>query len=241
MGHFRFHVGGAPLVHGSTAGIDQSGQRGRRVYIDPSRGRSHITEIRAAIPQLSGTSRTPEPYFTNGGLGIPWGDFLPDWTDLAGWTADQIEQAITGDPDVVNEGSAQNIFERCIWPAREDPVTGQCRVFAGDAVGPDVTGASMHENGHSDSMPATFSRTVRRCRRGSVLGKDGWCHPRRDIKNADREWPKARRPLGTAGDLNAVTKAKAFSTRLVNNQKSLKKTAANFAKASQYYRNSPGK
>jgi len=135
-----------------------------------------------------------------------------------------------------------------------DVVRGECRRFPdtpgdvpfdpvpGEIPSPAETGGttSVHGmNGHADTIPKQVEIRRRVCPPGSVLGKRGWCHDK--IANKDRMYPKPRRALGTAGDLNAVTKAKAFSKRLLGNQKSLKQTAANFAKASQFYRNKPGK
>jgi len=240
MAHFRYHLPGGQLVHGYPGGISQAGVSNplaERVYVSGGPAETEI-RTRAAVPAGIPTVDAQSVPFTGSAsasiAGIV-GPFIPDIIDFVGDIFGGDDDAIPGNPTASNEGGP------CVFPFRTDPVTGECKLFVGETVGPDVRGVSMHADGHADTMPTTISRRVRRCRRGSVLGKDGWCHPRRDIRNADREWPKARRPLGTPGDLNAVTKAKAFSTRLVNNQKSLKKTAANFAKAAQYYRTSPGK
>jgi len=91
--------------------------------------------------------------------------------------------------------------------------------------------ASIHPEGHRDTIPG--QREVRRrvCPRRSVLGIDGFCHPKNTIRNSDRAHPKPRRALGTPGDLNAVTKASSFGRRLVANKKRLKKLEANLKKA----------
>lgn len=96
---------------------------------------------------------------------------------------------------------------------------------------PAELGPSMHENGHRDHVPAIRDVRTRRCRRGSVLGTDGWCHPKGSIRNADRQYPKPPRPLGTRGDLRAVRTASAFGRRLVANKKRLKKLEQNLKKA----------
>lgn len=124
----------------------------------------------------------------------------------------------------------------CIPPFRVDPRTGRCTTpFLGSVPGPDPRGNGSGErfdgSMHHPHAPMVVSVATRRCGRGHVLSWRGECVSKKDIRNSDRMYPKPRRPLGTPGELNAVTKAKRFSTRLVNSRKSLKKTAQNFAKA----------
>jgi len=133
-------------------------------------------------------------------------------------------------------------------PGQFRDLQGNCRDLTEDittpAEGAFPRGASMHNggpSGHTDTAPVTFNQKVRRCNRWSVLGKDGWCHPKKNISNKEREWPKPRKALGTPGELNAVSTASRFAKRLVANEKKLRGTAADFAKASSYYRNRPGK
>lgn len=76
---------------------------------------------------------------------------------------------------------------------------------------------------HQDTVPSQITRTVRRCQRGSVLGMDGWCHPRTLIRNSDRMWPRPRRPLLTGGDLNCIATASRAAKRLQKQTKRLKK------------------
>lgn len=125
---------------------------------------------------------------------------------------------------------------------RRDPRTGECRRFVGRESGRDrptpaaMNGGGLDESGqgfaHHGHLPMEDPVTVRRCDRGHVLSWQGLCVSKRDIRNKDRMYPKPRKALGTPGELNAVTTARRFSTRLLNNKKSLKKTAQNFAKAS---------
>jgi len=91
--------------------------------------------------------------------------------------------------------------------------------------------SALHPNGHRDHVPAITDVRTRRCRKGSVLGTDGWCHPKGTIRNADREYPKPPRPLGTRGDMKAVRVASTFGRRLVANKKRLKKLEQNLKKA----------
>lgn len=97
-----------------------------------------------------------------------------------------------------------------LGPGGDPAVTGQVP----------SNGAGVHRGDHA---PAVFTTTRRRCRKGSVLGTDFLCHEKRDIRNNQRLYPKPRAPLGTSGDLNAVTKAARFGRRLKSNEKKLRK------------------
>jgi hypothetical protein len=57
------------------------------------------------------------------------------------------------------------------------------------------------------------------------------CVSKKEIRNSDRMYPKPRRPLGTPGDLNAVSKAASFGRRLNSNKKRLKRLEKDLAKA----------
>lgn len=69
-------------------------------------------------------------------------------------------------------------------------------------------------------QPYVASVPVRRCPRGTVLGKDGLCYDK--IANKDRMWPRPPRPAFTGSDMKALRKAE-----------SLKKKAKDIA--SQWY------
>jgi len=89
---------------------------------------------------------------------------------------------------------------------------------------------SMHQpNGHADTIPSQREIRRRVCRKGSVLGKDGWCH--QHIANKDREYPKPRKALGTPGELNALATSKKFAKRLLAADKGIRETARDLAKA----------
>jgi len=119
----------------------------------------------------------------------------------------------------------------CPNPLHCRDLNGFCKDCTPGFDTPAELGPSMHQNGHSDTIPAMRDVRTRRCPRGDVLGKDGWCHPKRMIRNSDRAWPKPRRALGTPGDLNAVMKASRFGARLIANKKRLKKLEQNLKRA----------
>ncbi len=52
------------------------------------------------------------------------------------------------------------------------------------------------------------------CLRGMVVGNDGLCYNRSQIKNSERMWPRGRRPLLTGGDMRAISIAARAASRL---------------------------
>jgi len=124
--------------------------------------------------------------------------------------------------------------QSCDWPWKIDPISGQCKLFFGTVPGPDPSqpppmnggagGGRIHgEFFHTDHPPARVALTVRRCGRGSVLGKDGWCHPKGSLRNSERLYPRPTRPLGTRAEMKAITVAGQFARRLKTKKKTLKK------------------
>lgn len=71
--------------------------------------------------------------------------------------------------------------------------------------------------------PVVETREHKMCLPGMVLGRDGLCYNRRDIRNSDRMWPKGRRPLGTPGELAALAKAASFGRRMESTVKRMQK------------------
>ena len=121
----------------------------------------------------------------------------------------------------------------CGFATAWDPQQQKCVPAFGARPGPDVmNGRGNGRGAHAgDHIPFLTSRTVRSCYAGSVLGKDGMCHEKGDIPNKKRAYPKPRRVLGSVSELNAVATAKTYSKRLLAQNKSLKETARNLARA----------
>lgn len=69
--------------------------------------------------------------------------------------------------------------------------------------------------------PAVVATDTRRCPRGSVLGTDGLCYNKRDLKNSERMWPRGRRPLLTGGDMRCISIAAAAAKKLERKTKQL--------------------
>ncbi len=69
--------------------------------------------------------------------------------------------------------------------------------------------------------PAVRMTDTRVCPRGTVLGMDGLCYNRRDIRNNERAWPRGRRPLLTGGEMRCITVAASAAKKLKTKQKQL--------------------
>jgi len=69
--------------------------------------------------------------------------------------------------------------------------------------------------------PEVIMTDTRRCGRGAVLGIDGLCYNRRDLRNSDRFWPRGRRPLLTGGEMRAISTASSAAKKLQRKEKQL--------------------
>jgi len=69
--------------------------------------------------------------------------------------------------------------------------------------------------------PSVFMSDTRRCGRGAVLGVDGICYNKRDLRNNERFWPRGRRPLLTGGEMRAISTASSAAKKLQRKQKQL--------------------
>jgi len=52
------------------------------------------------------------------------------------------------------------------------------------------------------------------CLKGMVVGDDGLCYNKSQIKNSERQWPRGRRPLLTGGEMRAISVAARASARI---------------------------
>jgi len=113
----------------------------------------------------------------------------------------------------------------CVPPFRFDPRTQQCAVFAGGQTGVDDTAVGEAVMGRYGAGLVPGNKVIDRavCLRGMVLGNDGICYNRSQIRNADREWPRGRRPLLTGGDMRAISTAARAGRRLEGATKRLQK------------------
>jgi len=107
-------------------------------------------------------------------------------------------------------------FIRPPAPRRQD---GGTRI--GPLTAPGVTGEAVLGQFGAGTEPEVFDTMVRRCPRKSVLGADGICYNRGDLRNSDRWWPRGRRPLLTGGDMRAISTASSAAKKLQRKQKQL--------------------
>ena len=52
------------------------------------------------------------------------------------------------------------------------------------------------------------------CGRGMVLGNDGVCYNKSQVRNNQRMWPAGRKPLLTGGDMRAISTAARAGKRM---------------------------
>jgi len=102
----------------------------------------------------------------------------------------------------------------CVFPFRRDPVTGDCRIFAGEGSGPAPAGDVANGGrpggpppGHQVRTPVIMPGQRRRCPKRYVLGIDNLCYFGLPRNSKWRKWRPGRRPLFTGGDLNAIRTA----------------------------------
>jgi len=104
---------------------------------------------------------------------------------------------------------------QCIWPARVDPATGECKVFLGDQPGPDTDWLAAKG---SFDLPAivphirNISRHV--CPSDMVLGTDMLCYPKQVLSRSNkfRKWRPGARPVLTGGQRKGIQRARSSIT-----------------------------
>jgi len=123
-----------------------------------------------------------------------------------------------------NGGNGVRQAAGCTFPARRAP-DGSCRIFLGDRPGRDDIPVGEAVLGQFGAGLEPGSRMVDRavCIPGMVLGKDGVCYNRSQIRNSDRMWPKGRKPLLTGGEMRCITIAATAGRRLERATKRLQK------------------
>lgn len=114
----------------------------------------------------------------------------------------------------------------CIWPARVDPVTQECKVFVGSQEGADPGKAVVGAFGLPALVPAVVGQIMKRdgstgpilrCRRTMVLGTDNLCYPKAVLprRSKFRKWRGQVRPAVSAGDVKAIRRAAAARDRVL--------------------------
>ena len=158
--------------------------------------------------------------------------------------------AAAGVPMGRSFGTPTSFATPCIFPWKRQP-DGTCRFdldpgagtgFPGDPLpgtreflaGPQ--GEAVMGRYGAGMVPIELQRRHADCTaggtvRGMVLGNDGICYNKRDLRNAERMWPKGRQPLLTGGEQRAISIAAVAAGKLGRSRKRLKKVASTFAKA----------
>jgi hypothetical protein len=215
----------------------------------PTRASSIIPSAAAAIPGVSmthiPTNPVPAGRMDSGApsrfLGLGWGSIPGIITGVKG----AIETifgggngTVPGQPTSTANPPSPGLVPTsgsgpCIPPYFRNSRTGQCELDLVPGPGGGGTGACRDDaHGHNGRIPPSTlqgsspfveSVATRHCGKGSVLGDNGLCYDKRTIPNSRRMWPKPTRPLGTTGEMNAVSKAAAFGRRLKGKEKSLKR------------------
>ena len=86
---------------------------------------------------------------------------------------------------------------------------------------PDAFGEAVMGRFGAALEPEVMSMTTRRCPRGAVLGLDGLCYNKRDLRNNERFWPRGRRPLLTGGEMRCISIAASAAKKLQRKEKQL--------------------
>lgn len=112
----------------------------------------------------------------------------------------------------------------CLPPFRRTS-DGSCKIFFGEQPGRDDQPIGDTVMGRYGAGEQPGSQIIDRavCRPGMVLGDDGICYNRSQLKNSEREWPRGRRPLLTGGDMRAISTAARAGKRLEGATKRLQK------------------
>jgi len=127
--------------------------------------------------------------------------------------------ALTRRDPRITAGSVSGLAGAGAFPQPTGPQTA-IRTELGLAADPAAGVAVMGRFG-AGFEPSVVMTDTRRCGRGAVLGIDGLCYNRRDLRNSDRFWPRGRRPLLTGGEVRAISVASSAAKKLERKQKQL--------------------
>jgi len=125
-------------------------------------------------------------------------------------------------PDQLAPGSGPGSCpDGTVWDARGQFCVARTSPFGiGRGAAADFGQAVMGQYGAA-LEPAVRTTNTRLCPRGAVLGTDGLCYNKRDLKNSERAWPRGRRPLLTGGEMRCISIASSASKKLQRKQKQL--------------------
>ena len=115
------------------------------------------------------------------------------------------------------DGSCKVLFQ----PAKPGALAFGQRVIPGGATGRTEFGQAVLGQFGAALEPGFRDTSTAVCPRGTVLGVDGLCYNRGDIKNSERKWPRGRKPLLTGGEMRCISIAAGAAKRLERKQKQL--------------------
>ena len=130
-------------------------------------------------------------------------------------------------PSVTCGPGFRKVGGKCVpvTPSRTTPTPGVVaagqRFLPGGATGFAEFGEAVMGQYGAALEPGIRETSVSVCPRGTVLGTDGLCYNRRDIKNSERMWPRGRRPLLTGGDMRCISIAAAAAKKIEKKTKQL--------------------
>jgi len=114
-------------------------------------------------------------------------------------------------------GQCQPLFQ----PPQPGIVPLGQRLIPGGATGRTEFGEAVLGQFGAALEPGFRDTQVAVCPRGTVLGMDGFCYNKRDIKNSERKWPAGRKPLLTGGEMRCISIAASAAKKLQRKEKQL--------------------
>jgi len=111
----------------------------------------------------------------------------------------------------------------CDFPMVRDSA-GRCRTPTSGEFGGEQFGVGEAVMGRYGAALEPGSMIIDRavCLKGMTLGNDGLCYNKGAITNAQRQWPRGRRPLLTGGDMRAIGIAARAGSKLDRTTKRLR-------------------
>jgi len=166
--------------------------------------------------RLLGSTAVPQAAACPPGFIATPGGCAPRFTPTS---ALPVSRRIGGAFERIRAGSVPGTALAGAFPQPTEPQR-QIRGELGLAADPAAGVAVMGRFG-AGFEPEVIMTDTRRCGRGAVLGVDGLCYNRRDLRNSDRFWPRGRRPLLTGGEVRAISVASSAAKKLERKQKQL--------------------
>lgn len=189
-------VGGAIATGGIATGVVTLAGAAARKEPAPAPAPEETSMVPQTLSATGGSAgRSATPIIPTSSAGV-----VPGLVGIGlDWLRNRVNPP-TASPIVATPNCPQgsrDILGRCVDLQPGGPVSGGgMNLTFGEAV--------MGQYGAA-LVPARMSTETRRCPRGTVLGKDGLCYNKRDLRKDERMWNPGRKPLLTGGELNAMS------------------------------------